>query len=191
MEIDLNDRQVDLVSEGCDLAIRIGRLRDSTLIARKLTPIRHVPCASPDFLDRHGIPDCPEDMNGWPVLSYQKNPERIVWPFVRPDDSRGEVRLSGRFTANNGDIVRMAAEAGLGVILEPTFLSSDAIANGGLIPLFRDHVWSHNAAYAVYAGQRMPPRQVRVLIDLLAENLTMNPDWDRAVFGPAESGQQI
>ncbi len=162
IELDLNDRQVDLVGEGYDLAIRIGQLADSSLKAKRLTPpIRHIPCASPALLDKFGWPNIPEDMAKMPTLTYRSTRNKTAWPFVRPDGSKGVVKANGRMAVNNGEIVLMAAQEGLGVILEPTFIAYRAITSGALVPLFADHLWSDNAAYAVYAPNRTVPKRVR------------------------------
>ena len=181
IELDLNDRQVDLIGEGFDLAIRIGRLTDSNLIAKRLTSIRHVPCASPALLKKYGMPARPEDLANMPTLTYKSARTHTTWPFTRPNGTKGVVKTSGRLTVNNGEIVRMAAQNDLGVVLEPTFITHKAIANGTLIPLFVDHIWSDNAAYAVFASNRNLPKRVRALIDFIAEKLTSEPEWDKVI----------
>lgn len=181
LDIDLSDRQVDLIEEGFDLAVRIGRLKDSTLVARRLTPIRHVPTAAPALLDRLGVPERPEDMADFPVLRYSSTRVAGRWDFMRPDGTGGSVVLSGRMRCNNGDLLVNAAVHGLGLCLEPTFMTGPLVQDGRLIPLFADHIWSDNAAYVVYAGGRQLPRRVRTLIDFLAEALSPDPWWDRAV----------
>lgn len=181
VELDLSDRQVDLIGEGFDLAVRIGQLTDSSLIARRLTSIRHIPCAAPELLDKFGKPERPEDLAKFPILTYRSARNKTVWPFVRPDGTNGHVKANRRMTANNGEIVRMAAERGLGVILEPTFITHEAIASGALVPMFCDHNWSDNAAYAVYAPNRSLPKRVRALIDYLAEAMASDPEWDKVL----------
>ncbi|OUS13629.1 hypothetical protein A9Q97_04580, partial [Rhodospirillales bacterium 47_12_T64] len=181
MEAELSDRRVDLIAEGFDLAIRIGRLADSALIAKKLTQVRHCPCVSPKFIEQNGRPNRPENLSAFPGLMYRTSRSKTLWPFVRPDGTKGRVNIAGRFAANNGDILRDAAEAGLGVILEPTFITYPSIMKGTLIPLFADHEWSDNAVYAVYAENRSLPRRVRCLIDFLAQEFSPEPTWDRAI----------
>ncbi len=179
IELDLSDRRVDLIAEGFDLAIRIGQLTDSRLIAKRLTPIRHIPCAAPELLDTFGWPEQAEDLSKIPTLTYRSTRNKTAWPFIRPDGTKGLVKANGRMAANNGEIVRMAAEKGLGVILEPTFITYQAVAAGTLVPLFADHDWSDNAAYAVYASNRNVPKRVRALMNYFAQTLTTDPEWDR------------
>lgn len=181
LELDLSDRRVDIIDEGFDIAIRIGQLSDSALMAKRLTKIRHVPTASPDLLKRLGMPKTPEDMKRYPALRYRSSRQKTKWGFVRPDGSRGSVAVDGRFECNNGDVLMAAALNGLGISLEPTFITSSAIADGSLRPLFPDHTWSDNSAFAVYAGGRTLPRRVRALIDHLADRLSPEPNWDQAI----------
>lgn len=179
VELDLNDRQVDLIEEGFDLAIRIGRLTDSSMIARRLTRIRHVPAAAPALLDRLGRPETPEDLIHFPALTYRSRSPRTTWDFIRPDGSTGSVEMQSAMTCNNGDILSAAAERGLGVAFEPTFICAPAIMQGRLEPLFTDHDWSDNAAYVVFPENRALPRRVRALVDFLSDQLSSDPWWDR------------
>lgn len=178
-EMDLSDRRVDLLDEGFDLGVRIGTLEDSTLVARRLTRIRHVPCASPRLLAKLGNPERPEDLANYPALAYRARGTHAVWRFKRPDGSSGAVSVPARLRTNNGDLLCQQAAAGLGVILEPTFLSAGLILDGRLQPMFADHVWSENAAFAIYPKAQALPRRVRALVDHLVQGLTPDPPWDR------------
>lgn len=179
IDLDLSDRRIDLLEEGFDLAIRIGALADSTLIAKRLTRIRHVPCASPSLLGRLGHPERPEDLARFPALTYRSRAGRARWRFRRPDGSRGTVTPDARLWASNGDMLCKQAVAGLGVIVEPTFIAAPYLLDGRLVPLFADHAWSEDAAFAVYPRAEILPHRVRAIIDHLAEALTMDPPWDR------------
>ncbi|WP_156905468.1 LysR family transcriptional regulator [Maritalea myrionectae] len=181
IDLDLNDRRVDLIGEGFDLTIRIGQLSDSGLIAKRLTTIRRVPCAAPALLAAYGQPEKPEDLAELPILTYRSTRNHLTWPFTRPDGTSGVVKLGSRMAVNNGDMLCMAAEKGLGVVLEPTFITYQAIASGTLVPLFADHEWSDYAAYALFAQNRNIPRRVRSLIDFIAEELSPEPAWDRHI----------
>ncbi len=178
-DLDFNDRQIDLMQEGFDLAIRIARLPDSSLIARKLAPIRHVACASPDYLARHGTPMRADDLAGHAGLVYSNLANPGLWSYVGPDGLPGSVQVPAKLRANNGDFLRRAAIAGQGVILHPTFYLNDAIRSGALVPLLTDHAWPEVNAYAVYPPTRHLSRRVRAFVDFLAEKLAGEPDWDR------------
>lgn len=179
VELELSDRRVDLIEEGFDLAIRVGRLTDSSMIAKRLTRIRHVPTAAPALLDRFGRPETPEDLMRFPALTYRSRSPRTTWDFIRPDGSKGSVEVQSVMTCNNGDILCSAAERGVGIALEPTFICSQAIKRGKLEPLFADHTWSDNAAYIVFPDSRALPRRVRTLIDFLADKFAPDPWWDK------------
>lgn len=181
LELETNDRRVDLVQDGFDLALRIGRLQDSILRARRLTRIRHLPVASPALLERLGMPDRAEDISRYSVLQYRSTQQNNRWNFARPDGSRGAVQIKNRIACNNGEFLTRCAEEGLGVAIEPTFIVGPAIAGGRLIPLFSDHVWSDDAAFVVYPETRALPLRVRTLIDFLVEHLDAEAPWDQEI----------
>lgn len=182
IDIGLNDRVIDLVEEGWDLAIRIGRLRDSALIARKLAPIRTVLCASPAYLASHGTPRTLADLARHNCLGYTlpsaASAER--WHFGA--DGSVTVAVTGNLRANNGDALRTAALAGQGIVYQPTFLFSDDLREGRIVPIHLDQpVFQYANVYAVYAPDRHVPAKVRVLIDFLVERWAGEPPWDRGL----------
>lgn len=182
IDIGLNDRVIDLVEEGWDLAIRIGRLRDSALMARKLAPIRTVVCAAPAYLAAHGTPRTVADLARHNCLGYTlpsaASAER--WHFGA--NGSVAVAVSGNLRANNGDALRTAALAGQGIVYQPTFLFSDDLRQGRLVPLRLDQpVFQYANAHAVYAPDRHVPAKVRLLIDFLVERWAGEPPWDRGL----------
>lgn len=181
LDLDLSDRRIDLLEEGYDFAVRVGRLPDSSLIAKRLTRIRHLPCASPELLRRLGHPERPEDLETFPALAYRPRGRKTRWRFTRPDGTVGEVSAAVRVQSSNGDILCQQAVAGLGVIIEPTFITAPELLAGRLVPLFLDHLWSDNAAFIVYPPSQPLSRRVRALIDHLSMSLPAEPDWDRAI----------
>jgi DNA-binding transcriptional LysR family regulator len=180
-DLDFNDRRVDLLQEGIDVAVRIARLADSTLIARRLCPIHYVICASPEYLDRHGTPKTPDDLSSHRALVYSHDPDSGNWQYRRPDGSEGQVKLSVHLRANNGDFLRDAAIGSQGIIREPSFIVYRAIEAGELIPLLGDYEWSRLDAYAVYPQTRHLSRRVRAFVDALVERFTGTPYWDRCL----------
>ena len=168
LDLTLNDRRVDLVEEGFDLALRIGVLDDSSLIARKLAPSPLVLCAAPAYLARWGAPAAPRDLTDHDCLIYGHQPGPAQWHFQGPDGRRS-VRVRGRLEANNGDLLRAAALDGAGIALLPQFIVGGDIAAGDLARLLPD--WdcpSPSAIYAVYPTSRQLSPKVRVCIDYLA-----------------------
>lgn len=178
MNLDMTDRRVDLLEEGVDLAIRIGELDDSSLVARKLAPIRHVVCCSPDLLKKYGPIKQPKDLVNIPALCYAnlKTPSR--WHYQDPNGKPGSLRMTARLLSTNGDAIRDAAIAGVGVICEPTFIIHKAIEQGRLIPVLQDHVWHKMNLYAVYPNTRNLSTRVRTFIDYMVESFGDKPYWD-------------
>ncbi|WP_455366556.1 LysR family transcriptional regulator [Kaarinaea lacus] len=181
IDLDFNDRQVDILQEGFDLAIRISRLADSSFIARRLATIRHVVCASPEYLKRHGAPRTVHDLNEHQCLCYSNVPDADVWHFIDNNKHQGQIKVSAILRANNGDFLRDAAMAGLGIILEPTFIVYEALARGQLIPLLQDYEWPVIDAYAIYPQTRHLSQRVRSLVDFLVQRFSDTPYWDKAI----------
>jgi DNA-binding transcriptional LysR family regulator len=178
VDIDFSDRQIDLVAQGVDLAIRIAELRDSSLKARRLCPIRLVLCASPRYLERHGTPSSAEQLSAHQVLLYDIGGGSAL----RLGDGRGgEVILPmrPRLVANNGDFLRDIAIAGHGIVLLPTFISWQALAMGDLVPLLPECWPAPLNAHAVWPQSRFLPARARRFIDFLAERFGQNPYWDQ------------
>ena len=178
VDLDFSDRQIDLVAQGVDLAVRIAELRDSSLKARSICPIRLMLCASPDYLDRHGTPGRPEELSRHRVLHYDIG----GGPVLRLSDGRGGQRqlpIQPSLKANNGDFLRDMAIAGHGIILTPTFIVWQAVALGELVPVLREYWPPPLNAYAVYPQTRYLSRRARVFIDFLAERFGANPYWDQ------------
>lgn len=178
INMDFNDRKVDLIEEGYDVAIRIAALKDSSLIARKLAPIRRILCASPDYLARKGTPEHPQDLKEHHILHYA-NAESNIWHFTGPDGCQHSVNLPPRMTANNGDFLKSAVLNGHGIIQSPTFIVGQEIASGKLVAILADYPYSSLNAYAVFPQTRHLPQRVRLFIDYLAEKFGGEPYWDK------------
>jgi DNA-binding transcriptional LysR family regulator len=180
VELGLNDRLVDLAEEGWDLAIRIGNLSDSSLIARRIAPCRIVVCAAPSYLEARGIPPTVSSLSAHNCLGYTLSQRTPVdrWAF----GARGEVsvRVSGNLRANNGDALLAGALAGQGIIHQPSFIVADDLRAGRLVALTLDHPNVElGGIYAVYLPDRHPPAKVRAFIDFIAARFAPDPPWDR------------
>jgi DNA-binding transcriptional LysR family regulator len=178
-DLDFNDRQIDLLQEGFDLAIRIANLPDSSLIARRLAPIRHSLCASPAYLRQHGTPTQPRELAKHVCLAYSNLANPGLWHYRAADGSPESVQVPVKLKANNGDFLYQAALAGQGLILHPTFYLRDALQNGALVPLLPDIVWPELNAYAVYPPTRHLSSRVRAFVDYLAHHFAGEPMWER------------
>jgi len=179
LELDLNDRTLNFMEEEVDLAIRIGRLADSTLIARQLATTKLIVCASPAYLSLHGEPTHPKELKNHVGLNYSNVADTQTWQFLQPDKTRLSVQVPCRMLANNGDVLLKAGIDGLGILVMPTFISSEAIEQGLLCPILTDYTFPDEAIYAIYPQQRFLPRRVRVLIDYIVEEFANNSDWDQ------------
>lgn len=183
LDLDLNDRLVNLMDEAVDLAIRIGRLEDSSLVARRLAPARLVVCASPGYLRQHGEPRHPNELVHHQGLTYSYISEGQLWQFIQPDGSPLSVRVPYRMRANNGDVLLRAAIDGLGILATTTFIAYDAINQGLLKPILCDYTLKEANVYAIYPAQRHLPRRVRLLIDYLVSRFGDTPYWDTCLKG--------
>ncbi len=187
VDLGLSDRAVDLVDEGWDVAIRIGKIEDQTLMARRIARCRMLVAASPSYLARRSIPASLSDLGSHNCLGYtlasSVGPDR--WRFG-PDGSI-IIPVTGNLHANNGDALVAAALAGQGIIYQPTFLVGDEIRAGRLVSVALDQpLMELPGVFAIYASNRRPPAKVRAFIDFLAGKFAPAPRWDRDLPVPIE-----
>ncbi|HDS1735634.1 MULTISPECIES: LysR family transcriptional regulator [Pseudomonas] len=169
VEIDLSDRAVDLIGEGYDLALRIGSLEDSSLVARRIASVERLYCASPDYLAARGTPLAPEDLRGHDCLPYGHS-RQVQWQFTGPAKGTA-IAVSGRMRANNGELLRDAAIAGMGVTYLPAFIVEQALAEGRLVPLLEAFTPPALQLSAVYPQHRQVARPVQGFVEFLRERL--------------------
>jgi DNA-binding transcriptional LysR family regulator len=179
IDLVLNDRVIDLIEEGFDVAVRIGRLADSSLIARRLAPIRFALCASPDYVARCGVPQRPSDLHDHECVVYTARQGSGQWRLTGPDGAEETVHISGRLRANNGNLLRVAVLNGRGIGFAPTFLVGEDLTAGRLVCVLPDHVPVEEELAALYPHRRQLSGKVRSFVDFLAERLTGEPEWDR------------
>jgi DNA-binding transcriptional LysR family regulator len=175
LDVALNDRIVDLVDEGYDLAVRISALPDSSLISRKLASTRMLLCASPGYLARHGTPEHPRELASHRVIAYTNLAGRDEWTFDGPDGPHA-VRTRARVYASNGDTCRAIALGGGGIILQPSFLIDADLRRGDLVELLPQYRSIELGIYAVYPTRKQLPLKVRCLIDFLSASFK-RPSW--------------
>ena len=159
-----SDRFVDLVAEGFDVGIRLGYLADSSLLARRIGPVRGRIVASPAYLERHGAPRTPDDLLEHEVLLAQ----RAEWR-LRDGDSYVTIRPRARFSADNGQALLAAVLRGLGLSLLPDFLTGPYLQTGELVAVLEDYPAPEGGLYIVRPPGDHVPRKIRVLTDLLVE----------------------
>jgi DNA-binding transcriptional LysR family regulator len=173
-DVDFNDRHIELAEEGFDLAIRIAKLKDSSLIAKRLTSIQLILCASPAYLAKHGIPNTPQDLaNGHVKLDYYTAPDS--WKFSTKSGGTESISIPSVMNANNGDFLCQAAIAGKGVILMPDFICAEAVESEQLNTILPNQL-THSLinVYAVYPQNKHQPQRVKSLISFLVEQFKAN-----------------
>ena len=171
VEMSLSDRVVDLVEEGFDLAIRIGRLADSSLIARRIGRADSVLCAAPSYIAEHGVPATFADLRNHDCLRYAF--QTMGWRT-----QGGELmHVRGRMLANNGELLRQAALAGHGVLLSPNFIVGNDVAVGRLVQLLPELRFEQAGIYAMYPHSRHLSAKVRHFVDFLSAAVKDDPLW--------------
>ncbi|WP_407330446.1 LysR family transcriptional regulator [Enterovibrio sp. 27052020O] len=181
-ELDFNDRQVSLIEDGYDLAIRIAELPDSTLLARKLATIKHVLCASPDYLKQHGTPTNVSDLSDHHCLVYSLSKDVGHWNIEMPDGKSQKVKINPVLKSSSGEYLITAVENGLGIAHLPTFVAQEKINNGTVVAVLPGCAFRNINAYAVYPQTRHLSRRVRTFIDFLAERFDGIPYWDKGEY---------
>ncbi|WAJ28297.1 LysR family transcriptional regulator [Antarcticirhabdus aurantiaca] len=169
LDLHLDDRRVDLVREGFDLAIRgSDRLEDSSLVARRLATMRHVLCASPDYLAAAGRPAAPADLRAHECVRFSLSGHADVWEFTKDGQSQ-RIAIEGRYVAGSSLAVRDALLAGFGIHLIPRAYVEPDIAAGRLVPLLTEWTPNETVLYAVYPSRRFTAPKVRCFVDFLVE----------------------
>lgn len=180
VDLQLNDRKVDIVEEGFDIALRIGQLKSSSLIAKQVAPIRLVLCASPESLKNHGTLAKPEDLESQRYLHYSymnMDAKEDIYQLLK-----AKVLTQGsEFRSNNGDVLVDAAIAGAGFVLQPTFIVSEAISRGKLMIVLPELEPKPLGLYVVYAHRKLLPHKVRCFIDFMEDYYGSPPYWDESI----------
>jgi DNA-binding transcriptional LysR family regulator len=178
LDLDLNDRAIDLVEEGFDMAVRIGHLADSTLIARRLGTARFVTCASPGYLAAHGEPTHPDDLVKHVGVHYANATLAETWQFRGLGREPASVAPRIRLRANNGDALAAAATAGIGIAYLPTFIAAGALRSGALQPILLAFRRAPAPIQALFPPGRLMPRRLRVFVEYLQGRFGDRPYWD-------------
>ena len=178
ISLNLADRFIDVVEEGFDLVLRIAALEDSSLIARKIAPCKRVFCASADYLKQNGTPKVPQDLAVHHCLIYSNELKLDTWALHGPNGVES-IRVNGPIIADNGDIIRSSAIAGLGIALLPTFIVGPDLCEGRLQQVLPDYCPPEISIYAVFPSHRYLSAKVRTFVDYLSEYFGEKPNWDK------------
>ncbi|WP_444905383.1 LysR family transcriptional regulator [Microbulbifer sp. SSSA008] len=175
----LDDKVVDLVGEGFDIAIRGGDLPDTSLIARKLAPLKSVLCASPSYLKEFGEPTELEQLSAHNCLIFTYSRDVKEWGFIK-DNHLHTIEVKGNYQVNNSEALREALLQGVGIGRLPTFVAGPDIEAGKLIPLFEEYQMPAKSIYAVFPERQFMPAKVRAFIDFAIEYFGGDtPYWDQ------------
>jgi DNA-binding transcriptional LysR family regulator len=178
LDVSFSDRVVNLVDEGFDMAVRVGRPSDSSLIIRKLCAVRIVAVASPSYLERHGAPETPDDLASHACIidSNFREPQR--WPFRRNSAEAVSVAVNGRVRYSNAEACLQAAEAGLGIACVPGFVAGEAIRSGRVMRILQAFETEPFDVHVLYPHSRHLAIKVRLLVDMLVERYRDTPHWE-------------
>ena len=177
IDVNLSDNFVDLVTGGFDLALRIGHIEDSTMQAKKITTIKHILCASPQYLSEHSYPHSPSELTRHQILKYSSQ----SLSYIKLLDKKGKeytITSKAHMIANNGDFLKSMALEGHGIVLLPTFIVCEELKNKILQPILTDYTIPSMYLYALYPGNRYLPHKVRSFIDFLSTRFGNTPYWD-------------
>lgn len=177
IDVLLVDRRVDLIEEGLDLAVRIGAMPESGLIAKRLGSDRLAIAAAPDYLRLYGEPKTPADLARHNCLTYSYAASGNEWRMTGRDGLQHTVKVSGRLRASNGDMAKLAALEGVGLIRQPRFLIGDELRAGRLVEVLRHYHSEELGIYAVYPSRKHLSAKVRVFVDFLSETFALKNEW--------------
>ena len=177
LDFNVGERSIDMVEEGYDLMIRTLPAPDSTLVARKLAPWRHMLVCSPDYRDTHPMPKVPADLVEHNCLQYTYYPYGDEWRFEDADGKQVGVKISGNVVSNSAETLRFLLASGQGIFLAPSFIVFEDVAAGRLVRAMPDYRAVEFTISAIYPNRSHLPTKVRLFIDLLAERFVEHRKW--------------
>ena len=176
LDLKLTDQFVDIVEQGIDIALRIGVLKNSSLIAKKIAPIRLAVFASPAYLKQHGTPTTLQELQQHNYLRYANaEPTKRL---TGVNELKSELKLESNLVANNGDLLLNTAIAGGGIAMQPTFIAGESLAQGKVVRILQNHEPEPMGLYMVYANRQFLPRKVRAFVDFSSDYYGDVPYWD-------------
>ena len=174
VDVHFDDRKVDVIEGGFDVSVRISELADSSLVARRIGPCRHVVVASPAYLECQGTPRTPRELQEHNIVSYQYQGSVRQWEFIDPEGKPVQVAVDGNIQMNNSLGMREAVLNGAGIMRTPAFIVDRDIEQGRLIPLLTQYKMLHLSIYAVFPQRRHLSPKVRAFVDFMAERIGDN-----------------
>jgi len=178
IDLVMDDRNIDLVAEGFDVAIRSGDMPASTLIARKLAPLRQVLCASPDYIDRYGMPVTPSELSERNCILFSYSGDANEWTLNK-DGKAEAVLVSGSYRVNNSEAILVALREGIGIGRLPTFVAGPDLREGNLVRILESYNIPDHTFYAVFPERQYLPAKVRAFLDFSINYFGGDqPYWD-------------
>ncbi len=187
VDINLDDRMVDVIEGGFDVSVRISDLPDSSLIARRVGPCRHAIVASPEYFERHGTPRTPDELRKHNVITYQYQESALQWYFRADGGKPISVPVSGSIQMNNSLALRQALLNGAGITRTPTFVVGRDIQAGRLQAILTKYETLEVSIYLVFAQRQHLAPKVRAFVEFMAERISDEPYWDREAKVSASS----
>ncbi len=178
VDMNLDDRKVDVIEEGFDVSVRISELPDSSLVAKRIAPCRHAIVAAPSYLEQYGTPRTPEDLRDHNIITYRYQESALDWHFQTPSNKSTSVPVSGSLMMNNSLALRAALLEGVGIARTPTFVIGQDIQGGRLIPILRDYDTLEVTIFLVYPQRRHLSPKVRAFVEFMAARIPETPYWD-------------
>lgn len=179
VDIQLDDRKLDVIEGGFDVSIRIAELEDSSLVARRLGPCRHVLVAAPAYLQQRGRPEVPADLARHQIATYRYQQSSEDWHFIGPGQKQSAIKVNSHVRMNNSLALHEALLAGAGIARMPTFVVGQSIKTGRLQHVLPGYRSPELSIYAVYPQRRYLSPKVRAFIEFFAGVISESPDWDR------------
>ena len=178
VDVNFDDRKVDVIEGGFDVSIRISDMADSSLIARRIAPCRHAIVASQAYLERHGTPEHPDQLKDHNIITYQYQDSAHEWQFQKPGEQTFTVPVTGSIQMNNSLGLREALINGAGITRTPTFVVGHDIAEGRLTPILTNYTTLEVSIYLVYARREHLAPKVRAFVDFMKDRISDEPYWD-------------
>lgn len=179
LNITFNDSYINVLQEGVDVAIRVGALSDSSLMAKKLAPCQMITAAAPEYIDAYGAPRHPDALITHRFIAYSYAEKPREWRWVSDSGETGVAAVSAHITANNGQMLRQAALAGLGIVTLPSFIIGNDVKKGKLVPLLEGYQSAPaRSIYAVFPPNRYQTAKLRRFLDFMAERFAGKPYWE-------------
>ena len=177
LDINIGERMVDMIEDGYDLAIRTTPPPDSSLVVRKLTPWRHVVCCSPEYLEKHPMPEEPADLDVHNCLRYAYYPYGDEWRFANTEGIEQSVKIAGNVVSNSAETLRYLTVTGRGIFLAPSFVVFEDIAEGRMVRIMPKFDPVEFTINAIYPNRSHLPTKVRLFLDLLADRFAEHRKW--------------